>query len=159
MSVRKFESAGSEARDNEPPAMSDSDWGGCVKTRKSTTGFVVRCAGRTIATMSRRQGSVGLSSAEGEFHGTASALADAKQVQEILSENHEHTHTHHCRNGLVSSQRQCRAPWLRENGTHQREIQNQEAWLRKVGTKNNDPYGLTKTGSQQVPRNMLATEN
>ena len=52
-----------------------------MKTRKSTTGMVLRCARRTIATMSRTLGSVSLSSAEVEFYGTVSAWAEAKQVR------------------------------------------------------------------------------
>ena len=64
-----------------------------MKTRKSTAGIVLRYARSTIATMSRTQGSVGLSSAEVEYFGMVSALAEAKkQVQEILGEYHEVTH-------------------------------------------------------------------
>ena len=40
-SIWKFEPTTNEARDNELTATSDSDWGGCVKTRKSTTGIVL----------------------------------------------------------------------------------------------------------------------
>ena len=58
-----------------------------MKARKSTTGIVLRHAGSTIATMSRTQGSVSLSSAEAEHKRTVS-----EQVQEILGEYHEHTH-------------------------------------------------------------------
>ena len=39
-SIWKLEPTTNEARDNELTATSDSDWGGCVKTRKSTTGIV-----------------------------------------------------------------------------------------------------------------------
>ena len=85
-SIWKFEPSASEARDNELTATSDSDWGGCVKTRKSTTRIVLRYAGSTIATMRRTQGIVSLSSAEAEYFGMASALAEAKQVQDILGE-------------------------------------------------------------------------
>ena len=42
ISIWKFEPTASEARDNELTATSDSDWEGCVKTRKSTTGIVLR---------------------------------------------------------------------------------------------------------------------
>ena len=49
-----------------------------MKTRKSTTRIVLRYARSTIATMSRTQGSVSLSSAEAEFYGL---LAEAKNVQ------------------------------------------------------------------------------
>ena len=38
-------------------------------------------------------------------------------------------------------------------------ITNNEAWLRKVGTKHNVADGLTKTVNQQMLRNMLTTEN
>ena len=41
-SIWKFEPTANEARDNELTATSDIDWGGCVKTRKSTTGIVLR---------------------------------------------------------------------------------------------------------------------
>ena len=63
-----------------------------MKTRKSTTRIVLRYGGSTIATMSRTQRSVSLSSAEAEYYGMVSALAEAKQVKEILSEYHEETH-------------------------------------------------------------------
>ena len=44
-----------------------------MKTKQSTTGIVLGYAGNTIATMSRTQGSVSLSSAEAEYHGMVSA--------------------------------------------------------------------------------------
>ena len=85
-SIWKFEPTANEARGNELTATSDSDWGGCVKTRKSTTGIVLRYAGCTIATISRTQGCISLSSADAEYFGMVAALAEAKQIQEILSE-------------------------------------------------------------------------
>ena len=91
-SIWKFEPTANEARDNELTATSDSDLGGCVKTRKCTPGIVLRYAGCTRATISRTQGCVRLSSAEAEYYGMVSALAEAKQIQEILSEYHEDTH-------------------------------------------------------------------
>ena len=102
--IWKFEPSASEARDNELTATSDSDWGGCVKTRKSTTGIVY--AGCTTATTSRTQGSFSLSSAEAVYHGRVLALADAKQVQRIFGEYHED----HSRNGIVSSQANAERP-------------------------------------------------
>ena len=45
-----------------------------------------------MATMSRTQGCISLSSAEAECYGMVSALAETKQIQEILSEYHEDTH-------------------------------------------------------------------
>ena len=77
-----------------------------MKTRKSTTGIVLRYARCTMKTISRTQGCISLSSAEVEYYGMVSALAEAKQIQEILSEYHGDT------NRLISSQSKCRAPWM-----------------------------------------------
>ena len=44
--------------------------------------------------MTRTEGSVSLNSAEAEYYGMVSALVEAKQVQEMLGEYHEDTHSH-----------------------------------------------------------------
>jgi transposase InsO family protein len=46
---------------------SDSDWAGCLETRRSTSGCLVRFNGDVISWMSRRQKTVALSSAEAEY--------------------------------------------------------------------------------------------
>ena len=137
-SIWKFEPTANEARDNELTATSDSDWGRCVKTRKSTTGIVLRYAGCTIATISRTQGCISLSSAE---YGMVSALAEAKQIQEILSEYHEDTHI------ILETDSSAAKANAERPGCGKRKhisvkyrylqdaITNQEVWLRKVGTK------------------------
>ena len=84
-SIWKFEPTANEARENELTATSDSDSRGCVKTRKSTTGIVLRYAGCTIATTSRTQECISLSSAEAEYYGMVSALAEAKQMKSSVS--------------------------------------------------------------------------
>ncbi len=56
----------------------DSDWAGCLDTRKSTTGYVLMFNGAAISWKSKRQNVVALSSAEAEFM-AASAL-----VQEVI---------------------------------------------------------------------------
>ena len=159
--IWKFEPSASEARDSELTATNDSDWEGCAKIRKSTTGMVLRYAGSTIATMSRTHGSVILCSAEAEFYGMASALAEAKQVQEILGEYHEDAHIN-----LETDLSAAKANAERrgcERKQHitviyrylQDAITNQEVWLRKVGTKHNVADGLTKSVVQHVLRNMM----
>ena len=48
---------------------SDTDWAGCPKTRKSTSGGCVMLGSRVIKHWSSTQPSVSLSSVEAEFYG------------------------------------------------------------------------------------------
>ena len=152
-SIWKFEPTPSEARDNELTATSDSDWGGCLKT----TGIVLRHAGSTMATMSRTQGSVSLSSAEAEYYGTVSALAEAKRSSN--SRGPSRRYPHHSWHGLISSQGKCRAPWMWKNEKHQCKVQ--VSRTKKYGCEKwaETPccQRLDKTVHQQVLRNMLTT--
>ena len=86
--ICKFEPSAREARDNELTATSDSDWGGCVKTRKKHPETWQHDGDNESHTRS-----VSLSTAEAEHYGMASALAEAKHVQETVGENHEDTRT------------------------------------------------------------------
>ena len=92
-----------------------------------------------------------------------SALAEAKQIQEILSEYHEDTHII-LETGSSVAKANAERPGcgkMKHISVKYRYLQdaitNQEVWLRKVGTKNNVADGLTKTVNQQVLRNMLTT--
>ena len=162
ISIRKFEPTASDARYNELAATSDSECGGCVKTRKTTTGIVLRHAGSTIATMSRTQGSVSLSSAEAEYYGTVSALAEAKQVQEIFGEYHEDTHFI-LETDSSAARANAERLWMWKNEAHQceekvlarRDHEPRSMVEKKVGTKNNVADGLTKAVNQQVLGNIL----
>ena len=113
--------------------------------------------------MSRTQGSVSLSSAEAEHYGMVSALAEAKQIQEILSEYHEDAHIILETDSSAAKANAERPGCGKMNliSVEYRYLQdavtNQEVWLRKVGTKNNVAVGLTKIVNQHVLRNMLTT--
>ena len=101
--------------------------------------------------MSRTQGSVSLSSAEAEHYGMVSALAEAKQVQEVFGEYHEDTQI------ILETESSAAKANAERPGCGrmkhisvkyiylQDAITNQEVWLRKVGTKQNVADGLTKT--------------
>ena len=52
---------------------SDSDWAGCIKTRKSTQGGVVMIGGCCIKSWASTQGLISLSSAEAEYYGIVKA--------------------------------------------------------------------------------------
>lgn len=67
-------------------AYSDSDWGGDVDDRKSTTGYV-GCIGDTAFTWtSRKQPIVALSSTESEYIAAASCVSHAMWLQQLLIE-------------------------------------------------------------------------
>ena len=66
---------------NEPShcyVASDSDWGGNVKDRKSTSGGVWMLGNHTIKTWSASQGAIALSSAEAEIYAIIEAVARSK---------------------------------------------------------------------------------
>ncbi|WMV46861.1 hypothetical protein MTR67_040246 [Solanum verrucosum] len=54
----------------------DSDWGTCVQTRKSVTGYLVKFGDALITWKSKKQETVARSSAEAEFRSMASAVAE-----------------------------------------------------------------------------------
>ena len=54
----------------------DSDWAGCKKTGKSTSGGIVTLGGHVIKSYARQQKTVALSSAEAELHAMVAASAE-----------------------------------------------------------------------------------
>ena len=63
----------------------DSDWAGCVETRKSTTGFSVTFIGATISYGSRTQATKALSSAEAEIYAINTGATEAFHFQNLLT--------------------------------------------------------------------------
>ena len=64
----------------------DSDWGGDVDGRKSTSGFVYCLAGAAIAWRSKKQTTVALSSTEAEYVAAALAAKEGIWIHSILEE-------------------------------------------------------------------------
>ena len=62
-------------------AFTDSDWAGCIRTARSTSGGVVTIGEHTIKTYCRQQKVVALSSAEAELYAMVAASAEALAVQ------------------------------------------------------------------------------
>ena len=91
-----------------------------------------------------------------------SSLAEAQQIQEILSEYHEDTHImlETDSSAAKANAERLGCGKMKHISVKYRYLQdaitNQEVWLRKVGTKNNVD-GLTKTVNQHLLRNMLTT--
>ena len=63
---------------------SDTDWAGCVKTRKSTSGGCLMLGRHLIKSWSSTQGLVSLSSGESEFYGVTKASGIALGYQSLL---------------------------------------------------------------------------
>ena len=67
-------------------AESDSDYAGCTRSRKSTSGFAALFGKHCIMTKSRHQSVIALSSGEAEFYAGTSAIARAIGLQQMLSD-------------------------------------------------------------------------
>ena len=61
-------------------AYTDSDWAGCAKTARSTSGGIVMIGDHVIKTYSKQQRTVALSSAEAELYAMVAASAEALAI-------------------------------------------------------------------------------
>ena len=64
-------------------AYSDSDWAGCLRTRKSTSGGILCIGGCMIKHWSSTQKAIALSSAEAELYAATRALSEAKGLKSL----------------------------------------------------------------------------
>ena len=65
---------------------SDTDWSGCVRTRKSTSGGCLMIGRHLIKSWSSTQGPISLSSGEAEFYGVVKASGMALGYQALLDD-------------------------------------------------------------------------
>ena len=65
---------------------SDSDWAGCLKTRRSTSGGVASIAGGAIKTWSSTQSVAALSSGEAEYYALVKAAAEGLGIQSLAKD-------------------------------------------------------------------------
>jgi len=65
---------------------SDSDWGGDIETRRSTTGYVYMLAGGAVTWGSKRQKTVALSSTEAEYMAATQAAKEAIWLRAMLEQ-------------------------------------------------------------------------
>ncbi|XP_015163690.1 uncharacterized mitochondrial protein AtMg00810-like [Solanum tuberosum] len=77
-------------------ALCDSDWAGCLQTRKSVTGYLVKFGGALISWKSKKQDTISRSSAEAEFRSMASVVAELTWLTGLFKElgisNHQPMH-------------------------------------------------------------------
>ena len=65
----------------------DSDWAGCAKTRRSTSGSCVTVLGSSVTSTSRTQATVALSSGEAELYAIGQGVSEALFVRSMLLES------------------------------------------------------------------------
>ena len=70
----------------ELSVFTDSDWGGCTRTRRSTSGGAVMVGGHLIQHWSRTQQLVALSSAEAELNAAVKAGQEGTGIGNLLGE-------------------------------------------------------------------------
>ena len=63
---------------------SDSNWAGCLRTRRSTSGGVIAWSGSTLKSWSNTQATIALSSAEAEYYAAVRAAAEALGMQSLM---------------------------------------------------------------------------
>ena len=73
------------AEDRQVLAWSDSDWAGDLKTRRSTSGSVVKIGGHTVLVKGTSQKIIALSSAESEYYGMCRTTTLAEFVRGVLA--------------------------------------------------------------------------
>jgi hypothetical protein len=64
----------------------DADWGGCLDTRRSTTGYVFKAFGGPVAWKSRQQPTTALSTMEAEYMASSGAARQATWLRQLLSD-------------------------------------------------------------------------
>ncbi len=67
-----------QGRDWEASSASDSDWAGCMASRRPTSGALVRLMGAVVSAVCRNQTVLAMSSSEAEVYACCVALAEAK---------------------------------------------------------------------------------
>ena len=65
---------------------SDTDWAGCIKTRKSTSGGCLMMGSHLLKSWSSTQGLISLSSGEAEFYGVTKAAGIALGMKALMSD-------------------------------------------------------------------------
>jgi hypothetical protein len=70
---------------------SDSDYAGCLATRRSTAGIVCMLGDAAVYAMSRRQPTVALSTTEAEYMAAANGASKAMEISQLLEQFGIHT--------------------------------------------------------------------
>ncbi|CAA7023266.1 unnamed protein product [Microthlaspi erraticum] len=69
-------------------AYSDADWGGCLDTRRSTSGYCVFLGPNLVSWSAKRQPTISRSSSEAEYKGVANTVAELCWIRNLMLELH-----------------------------------------------------------------------
>jgi hypothetical protein len=75
-----------ELEDMHLEVYSDSDWAGCLKTRKSTSGGMASIGGGMLRSWSSTQATVAMSSGEAEYYAMVKAASEALGIQALAAD-------------------------------------------------------------------------
>ena len=76
--------SGDKCKAEELAAFTDSDWAGCMETRKSSSAGVLMLGGHTLMAYTRKQKVIAKSSAEAELYAAFLGASEAKGVQSMM---------------------------------------------------------------------------
>ena len=82
------------AGDDRINVYSDSDWAGCLRTRRSTSGGAMMASGGLVKTWSSTQATVAQSSGEAEYYALVRAAAEGLGMKTIMKELGVGYHSH-----------------------------------------------------------------
>ena len=144
-------------------AYADSNWAGCSKTRKSTSGLVIKIGSNSLEFASRTQSSLALSSGEAELYALGSCVAEALHMSKVLQESKicsetpiiVHTDSSAAKSmaSRFGTTRRTRHIELRQLWL-QRLVESKQIELRKIDGVDNPADLLTKFVSQQCLSNL-----
>ncbi|XP_058723404.1 uncharacterized mitochondrial protein AtMg00810-like [Vicia villosa] len=80
----------SQASDLQLSGFSDADWGGCVDTRRSISGYCFFIGQSLVSWKAKKHLTVSCSSAEAEYHALASATRELQWLCFLLHDLHQH---------------------------------------------------------------------
>ena len=141
----------------------DSDFAACRRTRRSTTGMVVRLGTSTLKASSNMQGSVGLNVSECEYYALVHGAAHGLGLQAYLKDLGLNFNLR-----IFSDSSSAKALSNRRGLGKQRHVQTRYLWLqervalrhlevRKVGTKDNISDILTKSCNRETLERHVET--
>ena len=152
---------------------SDSNWGGCTVTRKSTSSAVICVGGCVVHSHSRGQTSVALSSCEAELLASRSALSEGLQLTQILKfllDDKQEKSTKIVETVVYTDSSSSRALMMRKGQGRLKHLSIRHLWMQglvklgmveiiKIDTKNNPADLNTKALSVQRRKFLMSLMN